>query len=695
MIEYRTIRIFSKRNKSPSSGSSGCRFAACADGPKIQTGCLMRVLILEDQNMDADLVEREARQVLPAADFLRVIRRDEFTAALAEFKPELILSDFQLPDFDGMEAIRLARAHDPQVPFLLITGATDEETAAATIRAGAWDYVLKDRLARLGPAITEALERRRQLEEQRRDLERLREREAIYRSLFTDNHAVMLIIDPASGAIIDANPAAIDYYGWKREELLVKRIDEINTLAPEEIRQEMARARGLGINHFHFQHRRADGGVRDVEVFSGPIAIAGQQLHYSIVHDVSQRLQAQRQLAEQRDRLQVILGDIATMIRQVTKNELTDIRLKLPLNQEACWQFMACGRPDCPSYGKEALQCWVVANTRCDSSRPEDGDFTRKIALCRQCRYYQKAAADPFLRIGMEFCRMMEVVDRKNRELQKAYEELKAAQAHLVQQEKMASIGALAAGVAHEINNPVGFIRSNLNTMARYTRRLVDYLNLQSELAASKPHNGAGELAERARALRLEQVMADLPGLISESQEGVERIRGIVSGLKSFSRPDQPRHQEAVDINQILEETLRVAWNELKYKAKITKNYGDLPLLNCYPLQLSQVFLNLLVNAAQAIAEQGEISLKTGIAGGALTVAIADDGEGIAPENRSRLFEPFFTTKEVGEGTGLGLSISYDIVVNQHGGRIEVESEPGRGSVFTVLLPLAGPPIPA
>ena len=657
----------------------------------------MRILILEDQNMDADLVEREARRVLPAADFLRVIWRDEFAAALAEFKPELILSDFQLPDFDGMEAIRLARAHDPQVPFLLITGATDEETAAASIRAGAWDYVLKDRLTRLGPAITDALERRRQLEEQRRDLARLREREAVYCSLFTNNHAVMLVIDPDSGAIIDANPAAIDYYGWKREELLVKRIDEINTLSPEEVRREMARARSLGLNHFHFQHRRADGSIRDVEVFSGPIAIAGQQLLYSIVHDVSQRLQAQRQLAEQRDRLQVILGYIATMIRQVLKNESDDIWLKLPLSKEACWQFMACGRPDCPSYGKEALQCWAVVGTRCDSSRPEDGDSTSKIALCRQCRYYQKAAAaDPFLRIGMEFCSMMEVVGRKNKEVQKAYEELKLAQAHLVQQEKMASIGALAAGVAHEINNPVGFISSNLNPMTKYTRRLADYINLPVELVQCEPHcNGAGELAERARALRIEQVMADLPSLISESQQGVERVQAIVSGLKRFSRSDQPRRKEAADINRILEVTLPMVRNELKYKAKITKDYGDLPLLHGYPLQLSQVFLNLLVNAAQAIAEQGEITIKTRIVGGALTIAIADDGEGIAPENLSRLFEPFFTTKEVGQGTGLGLSISYDIVVNQHGGRIEVESEPGRGSFFTELLPWADLPAPA
>jgi len=281
-------------------------------------------------------------------------------------------------------------------------------------------------------------------------------------------------------------------------------------------------------------------------------------------------------------------------------------------------------------------------------------------------------------------------LQEKNRELEEGHRmlaqshaQLKAAQSQMLQREKMASVGQLAAGMAHEINNPVGFVTSNLATLARYIDRLTEYIEILQQEAGSV----ASEKLQTARKeLKIGYIAEDAKDLIKESLDGTDRVSAIVRGLKSFSRVDEAQRQ-AADINECLEATLNIVWNELKYNASVTKEYGDLPLTLCNPQQLNQVFMNLLVNAAQAIDKQGEIRISTSHADNLILVSIADTGCGIAPENLSHIFEPFFTTKEIGKGTGLGLSISYDII-KQHGGDIEVASEPGRGTTFTVKIPV-------
>jgi len=304
------------------------------------------------------------------------------------------------------------------------------------------------------------------------------------------------------------------------------------------------------------------------------------------------------------------------------------------------------------------------------------------------CEFYQEAADDPVARIGIQFSYMMQIIEKKNSELQDAYDELKATQSQLVQQEKMASIGQLAAGVAHEINNPIGFVTSNLGTLQKYLARVAEFLKTQAQIF---PQDGGDErvirLAEIRKQLKIEPILEDLPSLLAESLDGVERVRKIVQNLKSFSRVDQSNYT-VTDINQCLDDTLNMIWNELKYKCTVKKDYGDLPQTLCYPQQLNQVFMNLLVNAAQAIENQGEIVITTRASAQEITIAIADTGGGIPLENLARIFEPFFTTKEVGKGTGLGLSITYDIVTKKHGGKIEVESEVGKGTTFVVTLPI-------
>ncbi len=272
-------------------------------------------------------------------------------------------------------------------------------------------------------------------------------------------------------------------------------------------------------------------------------------------------------------------------------------------------------------------------------------------------------------------------------ELDDAYQQLKATQSQVLQQEKMASVGQLAAGVAHEINNPMGFITSNLSTLKRYQDRLISYLE---QLETWLQGEGSPDILEQQQKLKKKQkiayILEDIFDLIEESNEGAVRVREIVQNLKSFSRVDQTEFTPA-DINKCLESTLAIAMNEIKYKATVEKDFGELPLLPCYPQQLNQVFLNILVNAAQAIEGKGEIKIKTWTENKNVVITISDNGPGIPEEIREKIFEPFFTTKDVGEGTGLGMSISYDII-KEHRGQIKVASKAGQGTTFTIELPL-------
>jgi len=291
-----------------------------------------------------------------------------------------------------------------------------------------------------------------------------------------------------------------------------------------------------------------------------------------------------------------------------------------------------------------------------------------------------------------------EALQKSHDELEQMLQRLKETQAQVLQSEKLASIGQLAAGVAHEINNPTGFISSNLHSLASYEKDIsaliAEYRSLISELnkavATEEGRAAISEKLERIAALEkeidIEFLLDDTPNLIKECREGTEQIKKIVIDLKDFAHPGEGKLKYA-DINKCLDSTLNIVWNELKYKATVTKEYGDLPEVQCYPQQLNQVFMNLLVNAAQAIENKGEIRIVTQANDGYVEIKISDTGVGIPKENLSKIFDPFFTTKEEGKGTGLGLNVTYQIV-KKHKGTIDVESTVGAGTTFTIRIPV-------
>jgi len=272
---------------------------------------------------------------------------------------------------------------------------------------------------------------------------------------------------------------------------------------------------------------------------------------------------------------------------------------------------------------------------------------------------------------------------------------LEDAQNQVVQSEKLASIGQLSAGVAHEINNPLAFVLSNFGSLEGYLTSVFGLLGAYIEADGAMGVSAPAALAA-VRTMRSGVDVAflrdDVRAIIDESREGLLRVKRIVQDLRDFSRGGSEEVWETIDVHRALDSTLNIVRNEIKYKAKIVRCYGDMPEVECLPSRLSQVFLNLLVNASQAIDGNGTITIETGADASGAWIRIEDTGCGIAPGNLGHLFEPFFTTKPVGQGTGLGLAVSNSIV-RKHGGRIDVESEVGRGTRFTVRLPLTRPQI--
>ncbi|WP_245601067.1 sensor histidine kinase [Marinobacterium jannaschii] len=281
----------------------------------------------------------------------------------------------------------------------------------------------------------------------------------------------------------------------------------------------------------------------------------------------------------------------------------------------------------------------------------------------------------------------------RNRALVEANEQIRLTQGQLLQSEKMASIGQLAAGVAHEINNPMGYVMGNLHSlksyMASYQRLLAEYRRLASctECDSAEFKALQAEIAALEHSLDIEFIDEDCVVLLEESIEGMERVKSIVQGLRDFAREDSEQFEMA-DLNNCIESTLKIANSQIQSNSQIETKLKPLPALKCNIGQLGQVLLNLLVNASQAIDKPvGVIRVSSEVRDGLIRISVEDNGRGIKAEHLHKLFDPFFTTKAVGEGTGLGLSISYGIM-QEHGGRIQVASQLGQGSCFVLELPL-------
>lgn len=333
------------------------------------------------------------------------------------------------------------------------------------------------------------------------------------------------------------------------------------------------------------------------------------------------------------------------------------------------------------------LQCFINAVEQAYRQYEEDAQLNdRALELVSQ----ELNERNSSLRLELaEHSKTEAALIREKAEQAKLLEEVEQAHNQLQQSEKLALIGQLAAGVAHEINNPISYVHSNIESLQHYLDDLMRLLDAYIEASKHLPEPESTQLQTLNKEIEYEFLRNGICALMQESQEGIGRVRKIVQDLKDFSRVDSDEEWQWGDIHQGIESTLNIVNNEIKYRADVVREFGTLPQIECLPSQINQVFMNLLVNAAHAMSDKkrGTIWVRTGGNDTTIWVEVADNGCGIPEAIRNRIFDPFFTTKPVGKGTGLGLALSYGII-HKHDGLIEVSSEEGKGTSFRITLPV-------
>lgn len=533
---------------------------------------------------------------------------------------------------------------------------------------------------------------------------------------------MMLLVEPTDLRIIMANRVAWQTLGYTKEELLALTITDIESSLQDVFYWEDVRnGQYLDIEDQEGLYHCADASMLTVAKFVRIIHHDAAPLLLVQARDVQDERKVEDALEHTLSQLRATLestgngilvidwqGRIASMNRLFSAMWNIPDELLLESNDVAIFAFMA-------EHVIETDTCRTRLQAIVDSSETEDL-FRLKDGRVFECKSRPQYLGERI--VGRVFgynditdrTRAVEALRESRDKLEERVQErtadlqtvnatlltekalqadlitkLEEAQNHLLQSEKMASIGQLAAGVAHEINNPVGFVNSNLGTLRRYANDLLTLLEAYERVEGALADDVLQDINRLKQEIDAAYLREDIGNLLAESLDGLQRVKRIVQDLKDFSHVDESERQWA-NLEIGLESTLNVVWNELKYKAKVVKEYGNITQIECFPSQLNQVFLNLLINAAHALKDQGVITLRTGQDEEHVWVEVEDTGKGIKPEHLGRIFEPFFTTKPVGQGTGLGLSLSYGIV-QKHGGRIEVKSELGKGSIFTIVLP--------
>jgi PAS domain S-box-containing protein len=544
----------------------------------------------------------------------------------------------------------------------------------------------------------------------------------MHRLMLDHSPNMMLLVEPANLRIVLVNRAAVQALGYTEEQLLAMSVSDIESSLQDVFFWEDVRNGDFhDIEAQQSEYQCADGSQLTVTKSVRVVHDGDATLLLVQARDIRHERQVEDALEQTLSQLRATLeatgngilvldwhGRIASMNRLFSKMWGIPESLLLAREDDAILDFMA------QSVFEDEL-CGTRLHEVLDRNEAEDLFRLRdgRVFECRSRPQYlgERIVGRVFgftditeRQLAAEALReSRDQLERRVRERTAALQQANAtlesekalqadlirklgeAQSQLLQSEKMASIGVLAAGVAHEINNPIGFVNSNLSSLQRYTRDMLRLIDAYEQREANLSAADRQQLEQIKQEIDAAFLREDVGSLLSESLDGLDRVKRIVRDLKDFSHVDSGGRQHA-NLETGLDSTLNVVWNELKYKAEVVKEYGAVPAIECFPSQLNQVFMNLLVNAAHAIEERGKITLRTGCDDVHVWVEVEDTGKGIREENLGRIFEPFFTTKAVGKGTGLGLSLSYGII-KKHGGRIEVRSEVGVGTVFRIELP--------
>ncbi|HLY62032.1 MAG TPA: PAS domain S-box protein [Terriglobia bacterium] len=615
----------------------------------------LRVLYIEDSPSDAELCLLNLKRagfkitadlVATGAGFLEKLRSDTY---------DIILSDYRLPDWSGMEALQVAQKDAPDIPFILVTGTLGEEAAVECIKRGATDFVLKDRPARLPSSIRRALQERATRDEKRQAIEAHRRTEAEYRLLFDGNPHPMWVYDLETFEFVAVNETAAAHYGYSREEFLAMTIKEISP--PDEVPavlERIAQSEGVGDRKEIRKHRKKDGSIIDVELISHPVLFSGKRTELVLANDVTERKRAEEELAKLRKAVEtsgevVFMTDRAgvfifvnpefTRLYGYTAEEIVGKATPRILKSES-------------GVAEDYTAFWKTILDK----RVAKAGFTNKTK--EGCLVDIEASANPILdeqgNIKGFLAIQRNITERRQLELQ------------LRQAQKMEAVGRLAGGVAHDFNNLLTIING-------YSEMLLD---------SASPGDAAR-------------------GSLEQIKKAGERAAALTRQLLAFGRR-QVLSPQVLDLNHVVADINKMLRRLIGEDIELVSSHGaELGRVKADAGQIEQVIMNLVVNARDAMPEGGQLTIETSnvdldesyaerqnqmAPGSYVTLAVSDTGSGMDQETQAQIFEPFFTTKEKGKGTGLGLATVYGIV-KQSGGFIWVHSEIGQGTTFKIYLP--------
>lgn len=620
-------------------------------------GNRLKILFAEDLPTDYELAVREIRQSGTAIETTRVDEPASFRKALETFRPDVVISDYTMPRFNGLDALKITREIDPYLPFIVLTGSMNEETAVECMKAGATDYVIKEHLTRLPFAVKEALEKRNIAREKEQALQQLRESEEKYKSLFRNNHAVMMLINPEDGAIVDVNPAACTFYGWTHKELTSKKISEINTLTAEEVEKEMRDAVAEKRNHFQFRHRKASGEIRDVEVFSGPIPIEGKILLYSIVHDITERRELEKALleSEERYREMFVNNPVPMLIYEVETLQIMEV------NDAAVNKY---------GYTYDEFRKMTLKNIRPEEDVPELLEAVQNSSEdFRHLRVWRHRKKDGSLMMVEIASHALPERDGKKYRLVLANDVTARFEAENMLREAKEKAEASDRLKTAFMNNISHEVRTPLNGIVGFAEILMDN-DLPRE--------------EKEEALRV--LHSSSERLISTINNYMD-ISLIVSGNMEVN-------VTRVDCRELLQDIFMTCRNRAEAKGlqaglEVPESLTD-PLLETDPNLLKKALGHLTENAVK-FTGRGKVTLGLCRENDRMVFFVRDTGPGIQMESLENIFA-YFSQEDASrtrkfEGSGLGLSIARGIA-GLLGGNIAVDTEPGKGSEFRLVLPV-------
>jgi PAS domain S-box-containing protein len=682
---------------------------------------MINILLVEDDTCDQQLVKWILAKPSQTVEFTiqTAGSAKDGLERLKNYNFDLVLLDLGLPDSNGLETVETFRNANLKIPFVVLTGLDSEERGLEAIKKGAADYLVKGRGIKhqLAKSILYALERKHSEED-------LRESERKARAIFDHTFQFIGLMTP-DGILIEANRTALTFAGIKDSDVLGKPFWDTpwwthSTQMQDKLRDAIKTASQGQLARFEATHKAPDGSIHYIDFSLKPIKNETGDVVLLIPEgrDITERKQAEEVLRASEAKYRILLENLPQKIFfkdrnlvyvSCNDNYARDLKIKAA---------EIVGRTDYDFYPKELAEKYRADDKRIMEAgaaeeiegkyiqdgqeffvhtiktpvKNDQGNIIGLLGIFRDITHRKKTEE--------ELRKSEKAAKTAYEQLEKANNELKTMHSQMLQSEKLAAIGQLAAGVAHEMNTPVGFVASNFQTLESYVNKFKKLLEMYDELAKAIETSEKTELLNNAETItklrdtmKMDFILGDLHELFNDSKEGLERVTNIIQNLRDFSRIDQTDSYGDYNINDSINTTLAVARNTIKYDAEVKTELSEIPVVFCNASQINQVVLNIILNAVQAIktqekGEKGVITIRTCSTEDEVICEIADNGPGIPAEIIPKIFDPFFTTKPAGKGTGLGLSISYDIIVNKHKGKILVDSTIGKGAKFTIMLPI-------